>query len=71
MGTPGSPGIALQGVLVKAATTIDGGWRITFDVSADEGRAVLQLSALRGALLQLGIVAIDGLEPDLSDLEGL
>lgn len=39
-------GIAVQGQIMKIATTIDGGWRVTFDVPMDYGAQILQISAL-------------------------
>lgn len=49
-------GIAIKAIFSQARTTIDGGWKITFDVSADEAAKVVQISELKDHLLMLGIV---------------
>jgi len=47
--------IQLSAILVKAQTTIDGGWRVTFDVSQDEAPKIMLLTELREQLVQLNI----------------
>lgn len=59
-------GITLSANLYKIATTVDGGWRITFDCGQDSKDQVLALSEHRTGMLQLGIVPI-GEEPDPED----
>jgi hypothetical protein len=54
-------GITLKAVLVKAQTTVDGGWRLSFDVGQDEAASVLSLTALRDNLLQLAVLPLEGL----------
>lgn len=43
----------------KATTTIDGGWRITFDVNPSEADQIHQLANCKDKELQLGIVVIN------------
>lgn len=57
-------GITLNAIFVRATTTSDGGWRISFDVSSDEARSVLQLSQMRDSLLQLGILPVDAYDEE-------
>lgn len=56
-------GIAMEGVLTKASTTVDGGWRITFDLPASSAPQVLQLSQLRDCAVK--IIVIQSLEDPL------
>lgn len=51
-------GVTLQAIFSKASTTVDGGWNITFAVSQDEAKAIMQLSQLREQLVQLAVVPI-------------
>jgi hypothetical protein len=51
-------GLTFVAAFHKATTTVDGGWRISFDVSEDEAKTVAQLSVLRGELLQLAVIPI-------------
>jgi len=54
-------GITFQAIFSKATTTVDGGWNVTFAVTQDEARAILQLAQLRDTLLQVGVVHSEGL----------
>lgn len=45
----------------RATTLIDGGWRISFDVSNSEARALHILSELREHLLQIAVIAVEGM----------
>lgn len=51
-------GITFPAILTKAATTVDGGWNLTFSVGGDQARTVLQLCQLRDTLVQVGIVQV-------------
>ena len=48
----------LQAIFSKAITTVDGGWRISFDVDASESVTIAQLSQFRDTLLQLAIIPV-------------
>jgi hypothetical protein len=37
----------LQGVFSKATTTVDGGWRISFDVDEKQAKEITEISKLR------------------------
>lgn len=43
----------------KITTTVDGGWRITFDVGDEESTKIAVLSQLREKLLSLNIEVFD------------
>lgn len=49
-------GITFQAILNKITTTVDGGWRVSFDVSASDSEAMLELAKLRDTTLQIGII---------------
>ena len=51
--------IAFKAVLNKAQTTIDGGWRVTLDVSQDEADEILKLTNFRDYVLTVGIIPFD------------
>ena len=51
-------GITFSATVNKIATTIDGGWRITIDVSNSETDQVMALSEVRNKVLQIGIVEV-------------
>lgn len=40
--------VALQGIFSKATTLVDGGWRVSFDLSEQMGDQVAELTKLRG-----------------------
>lgn len=48
--------ITLSAILQNVRMTVDGGWRITFDVSQSEVAKVMSLSALRDMELGIAIV---------------
>jgi hypothetical protein len=61
-------GITFQAIFGKATTTVDGGWNVTFAVSQEEAKQVLQLSQLRDSVLQVAVIPIDelgGLDDDV------
>jgi hypothetical protein len=49
-------GITFTATLNKAWTSIDGGWKVTFDIPESDSLSVLQLSQLRNTVLAVGIV---------------
>lgn len=55
-------GITFSSVLNKITTTIDGGWRITFDVSDSESENMTDLAMMRNRRLQIGIVDLNSPE---------
>jgi len=46
--------------LNKITTTVDGGWRVTFDLGDDESVKLAVLSQLRQSLLKLKIDVCEG-----------
>lgn len=48
--------ISFRGVITKVSTTIDGGWKVTLDLSANESNEALELAKLRDQLIQFGAV---------------
>ena len=48
--------ITLLASLSKITSTVDGGWKITFDVPQTELAKIMQLSSLRDMVLALAIV---------------
>ncbi len=52
-------GITFQAVFNKATTTVDGGWRISFDVPESEAANLLELAGLRGCVFQVACVPIE------------
>jgi len=57
--------VSFSASLWKITTTIDGGWRISFDVPDSENEHILKLSQMRNLLLQLGVdlaLPIEGCE---------
>lgn len=53
-------GIALNALLFKVTTTVDGGWRMSFDVPDSDAAQVMQISQLRGMSLTMVIVPEQG-----------
>lgn len=51
-------GITLQAIFNKATTTVDGGWRVSFDVNPSEVKKIAMLSVLRETLLELKITPV-------------
>jgi hypothetical protein len=56
------PGITLNAIFAKAATTVDGGWNVTLSVDASQANEIMQLTALRDSVLQCAFIPIDELE---------
>jgi hypothetical protein len=52
-----------QAIFQSARTTIDGGWRITFDLSEQEAEFVTKLSKLKSKQLFLVVQVRDELTP--------
>ena len=52
--------LTFTAIFARATTLVDGGWRISFDLSNDEVKAIHVLSELRDQLLNIAIV------PDIS-----
>lgn len=48
--------IAIKGTFTKASTTIDGGWRVTFDFPDHEGQEIAKLLQLRDTAITVVIV---------------
>lgn len=48
--------VTLKAIFAKATTTVDGGWNLTFAVSADEAPQILQLASMRDMILQLAVL---------------
>lgn len=59
-------GITLEAILSKIATTVDGGWNITFSVGQDQVQSIMQLSELRDTNLTMALVP----EPKSGFLDG-
>lgn len=54
-------GITFQAIFATARTTVDGGWRITFDVLSHEGPKVVELSKLMAHPVHVVILTDDQL----------
>lgn len=50
--------VTFQGNLNRITTTIDGGWRVSFDVPESESNAITKLAARRDQNLQIAVVAV-------------
>ena len=50
---------SFSATLYQIKTTIDGGWRITFDVPSSDAEEIMKLSKMMGSLLQLGAIKND------------
>jgi hypothetical protein len=48
--------LALEAIFSKATTTIDGGWRISFDCSEEMSAKIGELSKMRGSALYLVVM---------------
>lgn len=48
--------VAVQAIFTKASTTVDGGWRISFDVSESEAKAVTDIAQLKNEALYLVVM---------------
>ena len=63
--------ITFECILNCAKTTVDGGWRISFDVDAKQADAILRLSKLRDCVLAVAIVPQPSDEDCLSNISDL
>ena len=52
-------GITFEAIFSAARTTVDGGWKITLDVNADDSKAMLQLAQMRDTLFQVAMIPIE------------
>lgn len=60
-------GVTFTGIFNKASTTVDGGWTVSFHVSQDEAKSLLELAQMRDILMQVACVPIDrGIDVDLN-----
>lgn len=48
--------IHFKAIFSKATTTIDGGWRVSFDLDAFQGDKATALNEVRDKVLQIAIV---------------
>jgi hypothetical protein len=51
-------GITFQAHFARASTTVDGGWRVSFDVDQDAAPMLAELAKLRQVRFQLALVPI-------------
>lgn len=49
--------ISFQAIFYKAQTVIDGGLRISLDLSPDQAQAMVDLIKLQGRILEVAIIA--------------
>lgn len=63
-----SEGITFRAYFSKASTLVDGGWRISFDLSGDLGKVAAQVAALGGQDLQIAIVPVETLADPLETI---
>jgi len=49
---------AFQAILNRLTTTVDGGWKITFEIDNSETNTITELAKYKDAMLQLAIVPI-------------
>jgi hypothetical protein len=50
--------VVFTAILNKVQTTVDGGWRITLDISQEEAENILKLSQYRNQLLGIAVVPV-------------
>lgn len=60
--------ITFQATFSKATTLVDGGWRVSFDLSESSGHKAAQIAALTGSILQIAVVPD---ETEIDPLDGL
>lgn len=48
--------VTFQAIFSKAATTVDGGMRVTFDLDENWGPIIEDLAKLRGKILHIAII---------------
>ena len=51
-------GLSFTAIFNSARTTVDGGWRITFDLSNTDSDKISEIAALQHQLLQIAIIPI-------------
>lgn len=49
--------LVFDAIFAKATTTVDGGWRLSFDVSQDEAENIAKLARLTSQALKLVVIA--------------
>jgi hypothetical protein len=49
-------GISFNAIINKITTTIDGGWRVTFDVAQSDASQIFKLSEIRDQAVQVGVL---------------
>lgn len=59
-------GITFQAIFQKFTTLIDGGYRVSFDVSENEAKSLFQLSKMRESVLQVAIVPTESKNKEFS-----
>lgn len=57
-------GITFQAIFQKFTSLIDGGYRVSFDVSENDAANLVQLSQLRENVLQIAIVPTNEVSHD-------
>lgn len=53
-------GISFQAIFSKASTLVDGSWRLSFDVNANQVSELIRISQLQGVVLQVAVIPIGG-----------
>jgi hypothetical protein len=48
--------VVIQAVVTKATTTVDGGWRFTFETDETQGTQIIELMKLKHEIVNLIIV---------------
>ena len=59
MGKNKALALTFHAVLVRLTTTVDGGWRLSFDVPQTDADSVMKLSDLRDCELALAIAPVE------------
>lgn len=49
-------GLEISAILYKVQSTVDGGWRVTFDMHGNDTQKVFTLALLKDTLLRLTVV---------------
>lgn len=63
-----SEGITFTAHFSKASTLIDGGWRISFDLSEKSGITAAQVAALKGQELEIAVIPFETLADPLETI---
>jgi len=53
-------GICFQAIFSKASTLVDGSWRLSFDVNANQVSELIKISQLQGINLQVAVIPLGG-----------